>query len=555
MTAISSDKRKVESSLDRGDSLLSIVLRYILLIVLDAFALIFVYTLVFTGNVGLGFVIGIATVGANIIAFVPRMGPIRWMLPGLFLATIFVIYPIYYTVATAFTNYGDGHLFAQVQAVSLITDRQFVPDDARTYSWVLFRSETDEERYALWMTRTLDSGELEVVFAPQDADIVEVDTDDPEAPDVYDGFVQLTRIESVPLLANVSSLTFGTADDGAGIRSAREAARPLVARYTWDADARTLYDNQDDILYVSNDVIGIFEPENGGEALIPGYRTNIGFENFNRAAEDNFDFESFDDPELSFFDGFAEAFSGPLITIFIWTIVFAFLSVFTTFWMGLFMALILNDAKIPGKKIIRSLLIVPYAIPGVISIVIWRGMLNQNLGVITTTIADWTGYTIPWFADPNWARAAVILVNLWLGYPYMMLICSGALQAIPSDIYEAAAVDGATPTDRFWKITLPLLLVTVGPLLIGSFVYNFNNFLLIDALTGGNPPILETDRPAGYTDILISYVYRLAFGGSGRGSDYGYASAITIIIFFLVAGVTLLQYRFTKQWEEVGENV
>ena len=79
----------------------------------------------------------------------------------------------------------------------------------------------------------------------------------------------------------------------------------------------------------------------------------------------------------------------------------------------------------------------------------------------------------PGSGDPNWARAAIIIVNLWLGYPYMMLICSGALQAIPSDIYEAAAVDGATPNDRFWKITLPLLLVTVGPLLIASFVFNF----------------------------------------------------------------------------------
>src|SRR5690606_29343836 len=161
---------------------------------------------------------------------------------------------------------------------------------------------------------------------------------------------------------------------------------------------------------------------------------------------------------------------------------------------------------------------------------------------ITTTIQDWTGYGIPWFTSVNWSRLGIVIVNLWLGYPYMMLICSGALQAIPSDIYEAAAVDGATPSDKFWKITIPLLLVTVGPLLIASFVFNFHHFLLVDALTGGNPPILESDRPAGYTDILISYVYRLAFGNS-RGADYGYASAITIIIFFLVAGITMFQYR------------
>ncbi|HRF97749.1 MAG TPA: ABC transporter permease subunit, partial [Aggregatilineales bacterium] len=99
----------------------------------------------------------------------------------------------------------------------------------------------------------------------------------------------------------------------------------------------------------------------------------------------------------------------------------------------------------------------------------------------------------------------VLLVNLWLGYPYMMLISSGALQSIPSEVYEAAAVDGANPQQRFWQITLPLLLVTLGPLLIGSFVYNFNNYMLIAALTGGNPPIPDSPVPAGYTDILISY--------------------------------------------------
>ncbi|MGJ3238225.1 MAG: ABC transporter permease subunit [Anaerolineae bacterium] len=509
--------------------------------------------MILTGNIGLGVIIGIATVGANIIAFVPRMGPLRWMLPGLVLATIFVIYPIYYTVYTAFTNYGDGNLLTEAQAVDLITNRQFVPEDALTYDWVLYRGEDNPESYALWMTRTTENGQLEVIFAPQGEEIIEVDTADAEAPPAYDGYVQMSRAELAPLIAQIQALTFGTEDDGAGIRNVREAARPLVDLYTWDPEARTLLNNQTGVLYSANNEIGRFVADNGDQ-ISPGYRVWIGSENFSRAFQDNIRTEAFNNPELNFFQGFQRAFSGPLIIIFIWTIVFAFLSVFTTFWVGLFMAIILNDANIPGKKIIRSLLIIPYAIPGVIAIVVWRGMLNQNLGIITTTIAEWTGYSIPWFADAAWARLAIVIVNLWLGYPYMMLICSGALQAIPSDIYEAAAVDGASPSDRFWKITLPLLLVTVGPLLIASFVFNFNNFLLIDALTAGNPPILESDRPAGYTDILISYVYRLAFGNS-RGADYGYASAITIIIFFIVAAITMFQYRFTKQWEEVGENV
>jgi ABC-type sugar transport system permease subunit len=181
-------------------------------------------------------------------------------------------------------------------------------------------------------------------------------------------------------------------------------------------------------------------------------------------------------------------------------------------------------------------------------------MLNTNMGVISVNIQEIFGVTIPWFSDPFWAKFAILLVNTWLGYPYMMLVCSGALQTIPNDVYEAAAVDGAGEWQRFWRITLPLLLVVVGPLLIASFTFNFNNYLLIEALTQGNPPMEGTITPAGYSDILINYAYNLAFG-SDRGADYGYASAITLVIFAIVSAVTALQYRFTQRWEEVGRNV
>jgi ABC-type sugar transport system permease subunit len=243
------------------------------------------------------------------------------------------------------------------------------------------------------------------------------------------------------------------------------------------------------------------------------------------------------------------ALRGPLVDIFVWTVMFALLSVLTTFSLGLMMALVLNDPIIPARKAIRSLLLIPYAIPGVISIVVWAGMLNRNLGIINEVFNT----EVYWLSDVFWSKVAIILVNLWLGYPYMMLICSGALQAIPSEVYEAASVDGASAWQKFWNITLPLLLVAVGPLLIGSFVYNFNNYLLITALTNGNPPIAGSPIPGvGYTDILISYVYKSAFSNQ---ADYGYASAVTIIIFLMVASITLIQYRFTQSWEKVSENV
>lgn len=393
-------------------------------------------------------------------------------------------------------------------------------------------------------------------------------------PATFEEYTQLItdidRTSGTTFLQSVSFDYFGTEGDTIGVQNTETVGRPYLLRYNYNAETQTFTDTRENLQYVADDtcdfpeftdsqgvfqrasepICGFFRLANSerlfltnkqcldsGECLSPGYRLNVGTFNFTRLASD-------------------ERLRGPLVDIFVWTVVFAAGSVLTTFSMGLFMALILNDSVIPARKLIRSLLIIPYCIPGVISILIWQGMLNQNLGIINDFLS-WltnTNVTINWLADPIVSKFAILLVNLWLGYPYMMLISSGALQSIPSEVYEAAAVDGANPQQRFWRITLPLLLVTLGPLLIGSFVFNFNNYLLIAALTNGNPPIPGSPVPAGYTDILISYTYRLAFGNEA-GADYGYASAITIVIFFLVAIVTLIQYRYTKTWEQVGENV
>jgi ABC-type sugar transport system permease subunit len=240
--------------------------------------------------------------------------------------------------------------------------------------------------------------------------------------------------------------------------------------------------------------------------------------------------------------------------VFIWTFVFAALTVLTTFALGLFVALVFDAPNMPGKKLIRSLLVIPYALPSTISILIWRGMLNEQLGVITNALESLLGSSPGWFSDPTWAKLAIVLINLWLGYPYMMLICSGALQAIPSDIYEAGEVDGAGIWQRFRHLTLPLLLVAVGPLLIASFAFNFNNFNVIYMYNEGGPPIPGTITPAGHTDILITYTFRQAFA-SGRGADYGYGAAITVIIFAILAIITFFNFRYTRIWEEVSENV
>ena len=170
----------------------------------------------------------------------------------------------------------------------------------------------------------------------------------------------------------------------------------------------------------------------------------------------------------------------------------------------------------------------------------WAGMFNTEFGAVNALFNS----EIAWFQNPNFSRFAVILVNLWLGFPYFYLITSGAMQAIPGELSEAAQIDGATPRQVFSKITLPLLLKIVSPLLVASFAFNFNNFNLIYLLTGGGPRNDLDGEVAGATDILISYTYRIAFGTNVQ--DLGFASAISVIIFFIVATISLFGIRKSK---------
>ena len=151
---------------------------------------------------------------------------------------------------------------------------------------------------------------------------------------------------------------------------------------------------------------------------------------------------------------------------------------------------------------------------------------------------------MPWLTDPTMAKVSVLIVNLWLGFPYMFLVCMGALQSIPDELQEAATVDGAKPWAVFRLIKLPLLLVTVAPLLIASFAFNFNNFNMIYMLTDGGPRDSNAPIPVGFTDILITMVYKVAFTGQSR--DYGLASAYSIIIFIVVAVISIIAFRRTK---------
>lgn len=516
-------------------NLVSLLTKYVALAVLNAMALVIIYAFVNDDNLNLALVILLTTAFANVVTLFSRLFPLRWMAPGLMLMTLFVVYPVIYTIHAAFTNYGDGHLLTKDQAIELIERRQFAPEDAQTYSWTVYQNESGN--YALWLTNEGENGDLAAAFAPVGASIVEIDSPPAEPPAIHQGYRQLDAAERAQALPELQNTIFGEGDDTAAIANRRQAARPLMQRFVYDTAQDALIDQQSNTVYKADNEIGAFVPMDGTseDAIAPGFRVSVGLRNFRKLYEERTLLE-------------------PLVDVFAWTVGFSLLSVVTTFAFGLTMALILDSPLVPFRKFWRSLIFIPYAIPGVISVLVWRGMLNQNLGIITNAYFNLFGYRIPWFTDPWMAKFAILLVNLWLGYPYMMLICSGALQAIPADVYEAAAVDGAKSGQTFRKITLPLLLVSVGPLLVASFTYNFNNYVLIEALTQGNPPIPGTSTPAGHTDILISYTYNLAFG-SNQGADYGYASAITIVIFGIVGLITLVNFRFVAKWEEVGENV
>jgi maltose/maltodextrin transport system permease protein len=183
-------------------------------------------------------------------------------------------------------------------------------------------------------------------------------------------------------------------------------------------------------------------------------------------------------------------------------------------------------------------------VPGFISILVWKGLFNQNFGEINAILDALFGIRPAWFADPTLAKTMILIVNTWLGYPYIMILCTGLIKAIPGDLFEASAIAGATPLVNFFKITVPLIVKPLTPLLISAFAFNFNNFVLISLLTDGRPDFLNTKLPAGTTDILVSYTYRIAFTDSGQ--NFGLAAAISTLIFFMVAAMALMQLKLTQ---------
>ncbi len=512
--------------------LLPRLLRLAIVIAVDSLVVWFVLKLVALGYYPFAAAIVLIAIFVNVVMLRKETYPIRWMVVGLVLMALFTIYPIIFTVWVAFTNYGEGHLITKEQAVDQLAGQTYLPAAGRSYTWTAFKSPTGD--YVLWLVDEAGNGYLakpgEPLAQPQPGELGVGELDANGIPQQIEGYERLNAFLAAAD-KNLTQVLFGEEGKTIQVRSPREAAE-LLPRYVYDAGQDAMTDQETGLVY--KNLRGIFTASSG-QQLRPGFVESIRLDNFK-----NF----FSSPALR----------GPLVQLVSWNFGFAFLSLLLNFSLGLAIAVLFNDPNFPLKKLIRSLLIIPYTVPALITILIWRGMLNPELGVISRALEGLFGWAPPWFTDGWWAKVAILIVNLWLSYPYFMLICGGALQSIPSEMLEAATVDGANPWQRFRQITLPLLLVAVGPLLIASFTFNFNNFNLIYLFNAGGPPMANTPTPAGHTDILISYVYNLAFSGS-RGVDYGFASAISIVIFFIVGAITLFQFRYTRMLEEVSENV
>jgi len=234
------------------------------------------------------------------------------------------------------------------------------------------------------------------------------------------------------------------------------------------------------------------------------------------------------------------------ISVFSWTIVWTVVATTSQIALGLFLALLVNDPRIKFKRFIRTILILPWAVPAFVTILVFAAMFNDKFGAINRDILSQFGVMIPWLTDPFWAKVALILIQTWLGFPFVFALFTGVLQSISKDWYEAADIDGASRFQKFRHITLPHVLYATAPLLIMQYAGNFNNFNIIYLFNDGGPAV--RGQNAGGTDILISWVYDLIF----TTNNYNMAAAITIIIGLLVTGFAIFQFRRTRSFKEEG---
>jgi maltose/maltodextrin transport system permease protein len=446
-----------------------------------------------------------------------KNGHLKFLYPGLVTFFVFMILPIIFTIYISFTNLKTGHFLTLEETKNILLEEVIISADKKSYYYKInkhneiYTMDVDIEGVKHSAQFNLNDNNLEYALRPSES-----------SADLHFESYKVFKI-----LEKLKKLVFYL-PSGKELKVHRtNLLLNLKPRYTLLKSAGeddSLKDNTDNAVYKPNLKSGYYESE--GKNLIPGFYVNVGLSNF-----------------LDLINN--ESISSSFLRVFIWTLIWSFTTVLLTFVFGMFLAILLNEKSLKLKKVYRILFIIPYSVPFFISILIFRGMLNKDFGVVNEMLSTFGIAPLSWLETPLMAKISCLMVNLWLGFPYMFLVTTGILQSIPESIYEAAKLDGASKWITFNKLTLPLLMTGVGPLLIGSFAFNMNNFVGIYLLTGGGPPIAGAASSVGSTDILISYTYRLAFEG-GSGQDFGLASAIALCIFFIITVLTMLNFKLTN---------
>lgn len=541
-------------------NLLSRALKWSSLLGVALLALFIIYFAYISGRV-VGAVVMLA--GLSITVFVytsARAYVYRYMFPGLAAVAIFVLMPLAYTFYLGFTNYGSKNLLTFERVTEDFLSQTYRPDqgvdydvkligDGREFRLLLTEqvadasssmSDEDFDKLVAGDTSTLkptasaaDASAAAAVVKPKQ--FVTKDALALKTPKILD--VKVLPLEQADV--NVSNVLGDRefserqqALDGLKIILPDGSVVKKTGFSTFGPKEPQYRKNPDGSItnVVTSETLrpdfnkGFYVSDSTKENQIPGFRTGIGFENYKQI---------FTDPK----------FSQPFIAIFVWTVVFSALTVLFTLSIGMFLAVLLNWESLKFRAVYRMMLFLPYAVPGFISILVFKGMF-RNQGEINMVLNMLFGTgTINWLGDPILAKLMVLLVNTWLGYPYMMVLSMGLIKAIPADLYEASAIAGAGPLTNFFKITVPLIVKPITPLLIASFAFNFNNYVLIALLTAGRPDFLNTDTAAGHTDLLVSYTVKLAFEST---QQFGLAAALSTVIFVLVAVLSVLNLKLTK---------
>ena len=268
-----------------------------------------------------------------------------------------------------------------------------------------------------------------------------------------------------------------------------------------------------------------------------GYSNNlftwVGLDNFNTML--NWEVKS---------GGGTQSYAATFGEVLTWTLIWAFFATFTNYFLGMFVAMAINKKGIKLKKVWRTVLVLTIAIPQFISLLYVSKMFAKN-GILNGFLMSmgWIQKALPFWEDATWARVTVILINVWIGIPYLMLMATGILMNIPADLYESARIDGANPWQQYTKITLPYMLFVTGPYLLTSFTGNMNNFNVIYLLTGGapsNPAASGAAGSVGYTDLLITWLFKIT---TGAEAQYYLASVVGIMVFIVVALISVIVYN------------